>query len=340
MLPNKKTFTLRQKTIAAIAALATLVPTLLIFNLKVASAAPTVAYVRFDRMATSAAISGTACLNTDASGTEAKVQLTFPSGWTISNTAADWTTTTTNLPSGATAWVTVGATASTATGQVVTFSSGNLSTATLYCFNFAGANSTLGTAGTDQVGSMITLTSGDVAVDTINWATAVTAAGGDQVTVTASVPTTFSFALSGATIALGTLSTSSVTSGNVTATISTNARNGWLSWLKHTGLSSATTGTSIAVPGAYPTISDLASTTGFVIDVDATSGSPTIDAGFDGTNSTSGGNPTTTFLPIATKNAAASGNVITINARAKVAGTQAAATDYTDTVTIVAAGNF
>jgi len=330
MLPSKKTFTLRQKTIAAIAALATLVPTLLIFNLKVASAAPTVAYVRFDRMATGAAISGTACLNTDASGTEAKVQLTFPTGWTISTTAADWTTSTSNLPSGATAWVTIGATATTATGQVVTFSSGNLSTATLYCFNFAGASSTLGTAGTDKVGSMITLTSGDVAIDTINWATA----------VTASVPTTFSFALSGATIALGTLSTSTTTSGNVTATISTNARNGWLSWLKHTGLSSATTGTSIAVPGAYPTISDLASTTGFVVDVDATTGSPTIDAGFDGTNSTSGGNPTTTFLPIATKNAAASGNVITINARAKVAGTQAAATDYTDTLTIVAAGNF
>ncbi len=305
-----------------------------------AKAATTTAYMRLDRLSTGADISGTICEETGTSGTEAKIVITFPTGWTISNTAADWTTDTSNLPSGATPWVTIGTPATTAAGQVVTFSSGDLSTATLYCFNFTGANSTLGAAGTDKTGSFVTQTGANAPIDTTNFAQTVTSSGGDQVSVTATVPATFSFSLSGSTIALGTLSTSAVTSGNVVATVSTNARNGWLAWLKHTGLTSTTASSTITTPGAYPTVSDLSSTTGLVVDVDATTGAPTIDAGFDGTNITSGGNPSTTFDQIASNSAPVSGNQITINARAKVAGTQPAATDYTDTLTITAAGNF
>lgn len=305
--------------------------------------APTVFYVRFDRLSTGAAISGTACINTTTTGTEGKVAITFPSDWTTSTTAADWTTSTTNLPSGATAWTTIQASATSATGAnggTVVWTSGDLSTSTLYCFNFAGANSTLGSAADDLTGVFETQTSGGSAIDTSDYATSVVASNADQVTVTATVPATFSFALSGTSIGLSTLSTSSVTSGNVTMTISTNARNGWVSWLKHSGFSSATTGTSISTPGSYPTISDLASTTGFVVDADATTGSPTIAAGFDGTNATSGGNPSTTYDQLASKGSAVSGNVVTINARAKISATQQAASDYTDTLTITAAGNF
>ncbi len=327
--------------ILALSAIIVLFPSLFLI-LNQAKAATTVAYMRLDRMSTGEAISGTICENTGTAGTEAKIVITFPADWTISTTEADWTTSTTNLPSGATAWVTVGATATAADSgtNVVEFSSGDLNTATLYCFNFAGASSTLGAAGSDKTGSFVTLTSGDAAIDTTNFATAVTSSGGDQVTVTATVPATFSFALDSSSIALGTLSTSAVTSGSVVATISTNARNGWLAWLKHTGLTSTLASQTIGTPSTYPTVSDLASTTGLVIDVDATTGAPTIDAGFDGTNITSGGNPSTTFDQIASKNAPAAGNQVTIYARAKVSGTQKAATDYSDTLTITAAGNF
>jgi len=202
---------------------------------KVSATAPTVAYVRFDRHATGAAISGTLCLNTTTAGTEGKVQITFPSNWTTSTTASDWTTTTTSLPSGATAWPSIQASATSATGAsggTVLWTSGDLSASTLYCFNFAGANSTLGAAGNDKTGSFQTQTSGGAAIDTINYAASVVASGADQVSVTATVSQTFTFSLNGTSIALGTLTPGTVASGNVTQTVSTNARDGWISWVK------------------------------------------------------------------------------------------------------------
>jgi len=316
-----------------------LITTFYILPTTASAALPTVAYIRFDRHATGAALTGTVCINTTTAGTEAKIDVTFPTGWTVSATAANWTVTTTNLPSGATAWPGIG-TATAVASQTVTFPSTDLSTSTLYCFNFAGASSTIGSAGNDQTGSFITKVSGGSAIDTTNFATSVVASGADQVSVTATVPATFSFALSGTSIALGTLSTSTTTSGNVTMTISTNARNGWIAWLKHVGFTSPSTSATIAPPSTYPTISDLASVTGFVIDADATTGSPTIAAGYNGTNTTSGGNPSTTFDQMASNTAPVSGNVVTVNARAKVSATQIAAADYADTLTIVAAGNF
>ena len=319
-----------------------------VFSPTASATAPTVSYIRFDRLAAGSAISGTACLNTtDGGSSEDTVKITFPSSWTVSGTASDWTTTTTNLPTGASAWPGISSPATNVTSKTVTFSSTSLSSATLYCFNFAGASSTVGSAGNDQTGVWKTLSgSGSINNDLINYATSVVVAGADQVTVTGTVPSTFSFALSGTGVALGTLSTSAASSGNVTMTTSTNARNGWVSWVKAvnsnstSGLYSSSSGGTISSPSSFPTTTDLASATGVVLDADAGTGTPSIDAGYDGGNVTSGGHLDTTFNRMAYHTAPASGDTVTVNVRAKIAATQAAASDYTDTLTITAAGNF
>jgi hypothetical protein len=319
------------------------------------NASVTESFVRFNRLATGSAISGTACLKTSTSATEASVVIVFPGGWTVSQTAGNWTTTTTNLPTdpvgggAATSWVSIGSTASTVNGLSVVFSSGDLSTATFYCFNFAGASSTVGSSGNDQTGQLKTRDSVSALIDTVNYATSVVASGADQITVTASVSATMTFSLSGNSIALGTLSTSSVTSGNVTQTVSTNARNGYVSWVQGTsatggtggGLRSSTASSDIPSPSSFPTVTDLASATGVVIDADSGTNSPTINAGYDGTNTTSGGHfDGGIFHEVSSKTGAQSGTTVTLNVRAKVTSTQAAATDYSDTLVVVAAGSF
>jgi len=63
-------------------------------------------------------------------------------------------------------------------------------------------------------------------------------------------------------------------------------------------------------------------------------------AEYNGTNTTSGGALSTTFQPIAASSGTTDGDVLTLIERAKVTAVQAAASDYTDTLTIVAAGRF
>ena len=321
-------------------------------NPQKANAAVTEGFVRFNRLSTGAAISGTACLKSTLT-TQTNVVIVFPAGWTISGTTSNWTVTTTNLPTdpvgggAATAWPGIG-TATSVSGLSVVFPGTALTAGTFYCFNFAGASSTVGSAGNDQTGQLKTQ-GGAPYTDTVNYATSVVASGAEQITVTASVSATMTFSLSANAIALGTLSTSSVTSGNVTQTVSTNARNGYVSWIQGTsttggtggGLHSTSANADIPSNGAYPTITDLASNTGVVIDAVAGTNTPTISVGYAGNGSTSGGHfDGGTFHQVSSLTGAQSGTTVTLNVRAKVASTQAATTDYTDTLTVVAAGSF
>ncbi len=316
------------------------------------NAAVTESFVRFDRHATGAAISGTACLKSTLT-TQTNVVLVFPLSWTISSTPGDWTVTTTNLPTdpvgggAASAWPGIG-TATSVTGVNVQFPGSAFSAGTLYCFNFTGASSTIGAAGNDKVGQLKTQ-GGSPYTDSVNWATSVVASGADQITVSASVSATMTFSLSGTTADLGTLSTSSVTSATaVTQTVSTNARNGWTSWIKGSqgtsttgALHSTAANADISAPAAWNTVSDLSSTTGYVLDVNSGTGTPTVNAGYDGTGDDNlGGTTTTLFRETATKTTPGSGDTINLRLRAKIASTQAAASDYSDTLTVVAAGSF
>lgn len=311
-----------------------------------AQAAFTFVEYRPDRMAAATAPTGVVCAKTATSGTESTMTITFPSSYTVDSTTSNWTldTTATNIPSGTTQWPsTTSGNASNVSGQAVTFTVGDLSSgATTYCLHFtAGGTSVSGSAANDLTGSIAT------DIDSAkSYAVSLVTAGNEQISVTATVPPTFTFSLSTSSQALGTLSSSTTTSGSgSTLTISTNATNGWQAWMKSANgeLSSSSTSDNISA-GTYQTgsgnIVDLASTTGYVVDVNTGSGTPTIDAAFNGSNTTSGGVPATNFAFIATKGTPGASDTVSIVPRAKPSATNKAATDYTDTLTITAAGQF
>lgn len=322
-----------------------------------ASAAMTSSYLKLDRMKASTATTGTVCAKVNpATPTEAGVRVTFPTGFTVSGTAANWAVGTANLPAGATAWTGIAAPSADGdiSGQSVNFNSGNLaSTTNLYCFNWTNtAALSTSTAGANKTGTIATCTtyatcSGTIA-DSSNYATAVIAE--DQITVSATVSATFNFALSGTTDALSTLSTSSVTSSPTprTVTITTNATNGYLSWIKDSNaglvstLGSDTINTSGTVDdacsGAYSSGNEF-----YGLDADETTDPNTngsIDVEYDCSATTVGAYQSTSFTELATGTGPTSGYVITLNNRAAASTTNAAATDYADTITVVGAGNF
>lgn len=305
----------------------------------------------------STAFGGTVCLEPSAAdNTVTTIAVSFSdgdsatTGFTLSGTASDFDATVTNLPAfgqypGTTATAFPGIDGVTpAIGGVgnhtltYTVASTSLSQGTVYCFNFGPGLSSRGTAASDLTGTIATNGS---TTQTATYATATISE--DQITVTATVPQIFNFALSGTSITFGNLSTSSVTSDNITATIGTNAKAGWVSWIKNStnGLYSTNQTSSIAVPtGSYGTVYDLASTTGYVLDVDTGTGTPTIDSAYNGGNVTSGGILQSSFKQIAFAADEATADTYTLNFRAKIDPAQPPASDYTDTVTIAAAGEF
>ncbi len=306
-------------------------------------------FVRFDRMRTSTATTGTVCANPATVATENDVQVTFPTGYTVSTTAGNWTVNTTNLawPTGGTAWPGIG-TATAAAGQVVTFPSTDLTVGTLYCFNWTNtaAVSVKAAATSSNTGTITTRTSVPATIDTAGYATA--SISDDQIVVTASVPQTFSFALSGNTDPLGSLSSASVSASPTprTATVNTNAKNGWLVWARdsNTGLNSASAAATIAstTPGTNSTLS--AGTEGYNTGVTSSqvsgTGSISVAAPFAGGALGQGGGLDTSLRTLATSNGTANTAVLTLTNNAAIGTTTPAATDYTDTITVVGAGLF
>src|SRR5262245_17842520 len=65
-------------------------------------------YLRLDRMKAVTATGGTICAKPATVATENDFEITFPTqvgtDFTVNSTAANWTTTVTNLPAGSTAW--------------------------------------------------------------------------------------------------------------------------------------------------------------------------------------------------------------------------------------------
>jgi hypothetical protein len=314
------------------------------------AAALTQVEVRFNRMKINEFTSGTVCAKPATAATEASVQVTFPTGYNLSATAADYATSVTDLawPSGAQPWVTIGSTA-TVSGQTVTWTSGELAVGTLYCFNWTNTTSAVqvkSSATASNTGTVVTRTSTPTNIDTGSYSTASIA--NDEIVVSASVPSVFSFALSGVTDALGTLSSSSVTTSNptpLTATVNTNATNGWQVWAKdlNTGLTSATASSTIAsrTPGTNSTLT--AGANGYNTGITSTitsGGAITVAAAFDGTAAYQGGGLDTTLRTLATGAGVADTAVLTIKNNVSISPTQAPATDYTDTITIVGAGLF
>jgi hypothetical protein len=304
--------------------------------------------VRFDRMKISTATTGTVCAKPASTATEGKVKVTFPTGYTL-GLAATFTVNTTNTawPTGGTAWPGI-TTATGVSGQDVTFTSGDLTPATLYCFNWdnSAAVSIKSSATTSNTGSVTTQTSVPADIDTGSFSTASIA--DDQIVVTATVPSVFSFALSGNSDAIGTLSSSAITSSPTprTATVNTNARNGWMVWAKdlNTGLTSATASSTIAAttPGTNSTLSNGSNgyNTGVTSSQVGGGGTITVATPFVGGISGKGGGLDTSLRSLATSTGTADTAVLTLTNNVTISPTQAAAADYTDTITVIGAGLF
>jgi len=320
-----------------------------------------------------------------STATEARVKITYQddtdTGFVINATATNHDTSTSGLPStyqgeSLIAWPTIQAEATSVTDNGnttdVVFTSGDMTAGTLYGFYITCSsttcvtNPTTGNAGQKTI-TITTQTSAPADIDTQSVAVDITTTDADQVTVTATVPPTFNFALSGNSIALGTLSTSAHTRGTITIDVDTNANNGYMTYIRSEGsaatLASASTSDAISStdPSTDASAEDVAASTGaeaYVIDVGATAGSnPSgtlsvaneYDGGDDATansSSTAGGVLGTSatanggFEQFAQRTGVVDSDTLTLYAVVDISPVNKAATDYTDTWELVGAGNF
>jgi hypothetical protein len=172
----------------------------------------------------------------------------------------------------------------------------------------------------------------------------------DQVVVSAVVLPTFNLALSGTTDSFTTnLTTGAVTdTTGVTATVNTNAKTGWFAWAKdlNTGLTSATQSKTIAAttPGTFTTLAS--GSEGYVMGITSiTQGSgagvTSPVAAYDGSGGAGKGSGLDANIrQIAQSTGTANGAILTLKERAGISSITPAAADYTDTITILAAGSF
>jgi hypothetical protein len=280
-------------------------------------------------------------------GTENRVKLVF--GSAVVGTGQ--TVSITNLPSGSIALPGTLTAVGSGTSIVVSGVT-DLTVGTTYVFNIpiSGTGIAVTTPASGSASDILmTLDSGNSTVDT----TTVTSRyiNSDQVLITANVPPTFTFTLSGNTDAFTTnLSSGSVSTTNgISISVATNAAKGWTAWLKslNTSLSSVTTGENIGTSGTINAAAEtcVVATDCYVLDVGVTSGtggagSATADTEYGGNGTTTGGTFSSTFQPIASRPSKTNGDTVWLKAHATMIATKAAGSDYTDTWTIVGAGNF
>ena len=307
-----------------------------------ADATVTSFYLRLDRQSATATLSGVVCLNTVA--TESKVIVSFPS--TFSLNASSWTvdTTVANLPSGATQWPSIvgPALVDTATNAAI-FTTGNITNGVNNCFHFTAGTSTVGAAGNNELGQIWTsnVTAGGTTtnIDNADYATSIVAGtNGEQVAVTASIY--------GQTLPLGVLT--GAVGGNtapnqIQASITTNAHNGYLAWVKSANakLHSTQVGAGSDISS---TTGDLASSTGY--GAFAWSSTATIASPYNASPTTGNGTSvgllhSAQFDQIASETTAPiASHTFNVGVRARLSGTELPATDYSDTLTLVASGSF
>ena len=313
-------------------------------------------YMRCDRLKTGIAPGNCLIVFTTSStaATETNFKLTLDAEWVsatnFSATFGAYTVSTAGIPATSTAMPGI-LTATSVSGQSIIFPITALANSTEYAFFITGGLLLNPAASTTQQHILSTRITGDVEADTQT--IAATTITNDQIVVTASVDPTFSFVFNNNAQSLGTLATNAISSGGgTTVTVTTNASGGWNAWALSTnvGLNSVAAG-NYKIDEATPTPGDatpttlVAGTEGFVLDVDLTTdagagGTVTIAAEYNGNTTAKGGSLATTYQLIASANGLAAGDVITLIPRAAISGLTPAATDYTDTLTVVGAGIF
>lgn len=320
-----------------------LVLTLVLFgaNSVEAKAAPfTKAMVRYDRMKQNTSTSLMVIIVPATVGVESKIIVNFGSA-TLS---AGQSATTGALPAGVTSLP--GTLTAVGSGSSIAISGlTDLTVGTTYGFNLSvGVTTAAAGAATDTVTSYVGTTPLDSTTLTSRYIT------DDQVVITANVPPTFTFVLSGNTDAFATnLSSGSVsTTYGIGVSASTNAAKGWTGWIKsaNAALSSVQTGESIGTSGTLNAAPETCvnATDCYVLDVGVTSGTGagvlSADAEYAGNGTTTGGTFSTAYQPFASRTGKTNGDLVWLKAHATMIATKAAGSDYTDTWTIVGAGNF
>jgi hypothetical protein len=342
------TQTIKKQSYILVALVLLIQAVMLVWASKINAATLTNTYIRLNRLKTAQTTSFRLVFTTVGSGATS-VAINFNGAdsttWTGSSGAVNATQTVSSAScaseTGATALP--GSITASGSGSTVTISSVTaLSATTSYCVDLTSASAvTNPTAGEYHPTVTVGSDSTTVAVRIIS---------DDQVVVSATVPPTFNFALDANTTSFtANLDTATVrqTTGR-TITVTTNATNGWIAWAKdsNTGLTSAAASKTIAstTPGTGATLS--AGTEGYVVSTEVTTdagggGTVSIPAAYQGTSGNANGSGLdTTFRQIASANGTANGDVVTIRGKAAISGSTPAATDYTDTWTIIGAGTF
>lgn len=293
----------------------------------------------------------------------AKIRVTLPSGFTVTTgTPTPSTSGFPSTPASITATpgtLTSAANSGSRTIVVSGLTSGSLSNSSLYGFTIpAGTVTNPGTQGQYDV-VVESLTSGDATVDSTTVPVYITGAGSnqDQVTVTASVAPNFSFSLSANADTIPELDPSDPqTSGGVSMTVGTNSPLGYTAYVKSANgaLTSATTGTSIntgAFNGAPDTVAGGIARYGFAPTTGAACSNCTGSLVYDDEYSAGSGAPissdsqagsfnSTNFASFVSRIGYTDLDTIVLRERASVSQTIGYANDYTDTLTIIAAGNY
>jgi len=286
---------------------------------------------------------------TTATAGATSVSLDF-SGWSGSSNGsvnATQTITTTGCTSITGASDALPGSSLTASGSSSTITVSNvtaLSADTSYCgiLNSTSAVTNPTTASTYQVNITAGSDTAIAAVDIIS---------NDQVTVSAVVPPTFTLALSSNSdnfiTNLSPYSISATT--GITATVNTNATNGWFLWGSdsNSGLRSASQNYTIpsVTPGTNATLSS--GTAGYLTGIPSSSISQGSGAGVtsastayasSGVGNGSGLNTTPNLL--ASSTGTANGASVAVKEYATISPVTPAGSDYSDTITLVGAGSF
>jgi hypothetical protein len=291
----------------------------------------------------------------------AKILITFPTGFTLTagtptpvTTGAPNTPATTAAPGTLTSTVTSAGAGLGGTILVSGLTSASLTNTNLYEFDVpTGSITNPATAGQYSM-SVASQNTGGTTLDSTTVPTYIygASANQDQVTVNASVAPTFSFSLSANADTIPKLDPTAIqTSTGINMIVGTNSPLGYTAYVKSANgalISATNPGTPISTgtfDGTPDTLSAGSTKYGLVPATGAActlcTGSLTYDGEYNvSTPSQAGSFNGTNFASFVSRSGYTNADTISLKERASVSNTVGYANDYTDTLTIVAAGNF
>ena len=291
----------------------------------------------------------------------AKIAITFPSGFTL--TAGTPTPTTGSYPNTPASIVAppgtltsvVTSSGAGAGGTIVVsgLTSASLNSTSLYGFYIPTGSITNPASAGQYNNSVASEDSGGTPIDTTSTPVYIygSSSNQDQIQVNASVAPTFSFQLSANSDTIPTDDPSSTqTSSGVNMIVGTNSPLGYTAYVKSANGALNSASSSGTIPtgtfdGTPDTMTNGTSKYTFVPSTGAAcsscTGSITYDGEYNGITGTTGGAFNgTSFASFVSRSGYTNADTVNLKERVTVANTVPYANDYTDTLTIVAAGNY